>query len=265
MPQKRNILDRNDQSNDLNRNYRKRREIPHQDEHHGEGPWIVSYADMMTLLFCFFVILTSLASFDPIVMARKSAKMAEHFGNGKQLQDGEEINGLGLEIGGHPNLKGIVNPIVKDGTLQLVFSSSIMFSPGEVEIENNFIKNVDIIVGLIKNKNPDYRIIVEGHTDNSPLSPEHTYRSNWELSSARAASVVERFLYYNFKPNQLVSVGFGDSRPIAPNFDKFGNLIKENQALNRRVVIKVLKSLNSTRMKNLGIDSYFEDSEIIHK
>jgi len=235
----------------------------HEEAHQGEGPWIVSYADMMTLLFCFFVILTSFASFDPVVVASKSSKVADHFGNGKE--ENEEITGLGLEIGGHPNLDGVVKPIMKDGTLELVFSTSLMFSPGEAELEKTFIQNVDIVVGLIKNKNPSYRIIVEGHTDNSPLSTEHYYRSNWELSSARAVSVVERFLYYKFEPKQLVAVGFGDSRPLAPNFDKRGNAVKENQALNRRVVIKVLKPLRSTKIRNLGIETYFDDSEVLEK
>jgi chemotaxis protein MotB len=239
---------------------RKHRVEHHEEVHEGEGPWIVSYADMMTLLFCFFVIMTSFANFDPVVVAKKSAGIAEHF-----AKDGEAsaMQELGSQIGGHPNLKGLASSIVKDGTLEIVFSSSLLFPSGEVEIQKEFIKNVDILVGLIKNKNPDYRIIVEGHTDKSPLSETNDFRSNWDLSSSRAASVVERFIYYDFKPNQLVSVGFADSRPVAPEFDKHGQVIPENRALNRRVVIKVLKPLKSSKMKNLGIDTYFENSEIV--
>lgn len=235
----------------------------HEEVHEGEGPWIVSYADMMTLLFCFFVIMTSFANFEPAVVARKSSEIGQYVSKGRYAEEMGEFQNLGIEIGGHPNLKGVVRSQIKDGTLEVVFSSSIMFQSGNAEIQESFIKNVDIMVGLIKNKNPDYRIIVEGHSDNSPLSEDHLYRSNWDLSASRAASVVERFIYYGFKPNQLVSVGFGESRPVAANFDKGGQAIKENQALNRRVVIKVLQPLKSTRMRNLGIESYFEDSEII--
>lgn len=234
----------------------------HEEVHEGEGPWIVSYADMMTLLFCFFVIMCSFGNFDPVVVATKSAEVADHFAPDKAAEDAKAYQALGLDIGGHPNLKGIARSQLKDGTLEIVFSSSLMFSLGEVDINPEFLKSLDVLIGLIKNKNPTYRIIVEGHTDNSPMSPKHPYRSNWELSSARSASVVNRFLYYDFKPTQLVSVGFGDSRPIAPNFDKSGTDMPENQALNRRVVIKVLKPLNSGKIKNLGIDTYFEDSEI---
>jgi chemotaxis protein MotB len=237
----------------------------HEEVHEGEGPWIVSYADMMTLLFCFFLIMTSFASFEPAVVARKSKEVADYVSKGRFKDEMTEFQNLGLEIGGHPNLKGIARSTLKDGTLEVVFSSSIMFTSGNAEIQQAFIKNIDIMVGLIKNRNPNYRIIVEGHSDDSPLSADHDYRSNWDLSASRATSVVERFLYYGFQPNQLVAVGFGDSRPVAPNHDKSGQSIKENQALNRRVVIKVLQPLKSAKMKNLGIESYFEDSEVIKK
>ena len=242
---------------------KKHREEHHDEVHEGEGPWIVSYADMMTLLFCFFVIMSAFANFDPIVVAKKSAVISEYFAKGETNEENNAVKDLGSEIGGHPNLKGMISSKVKDGTLEIVFSTSIMFPPGEVDISKDFIKNIDILVGLIKNKNANYRVIVEGHTDQSPLSANHLYSSNWELSSSRAASVVERFIYHEFKPNQLVAVGFADSRPIAPEFDKYGEVIPENRALNRRVVIKVLKPLKSTKMKNLGIDTYFDNSEIV--
>lgn len=247
------------------KSHRKHSEELHEEAHEGEGPWIVSYADMMTLLFCFFVIMTSFASFEPAVVARKSKDIAEYVSKGRYKEEMTEFQNLGLEIGGHPNLKGVVRSTLKDGTLEVVFSSAIMFPSGNADIQDSFVKNIDIMVGLIKNKNPNYRIIVEGHSDDSPLSADHIYRSNWDLSASRATSVVERFLYYGFKPNQLVSVGLGDSRPVAPNHDKYGQAIKENQALNRRVVIKVLQPLKSTKMKNLGIESYFDDSEITKK
>lgn len=241
--------------------HRKHRGEHHEEVHEGEGPWIVSYADMMTLLFCFFVIMTSFATFDPVVVAIKSGQVADSLSDGPNAEK-EQSRRLGLEIGGHPNLQGVAKTTLKDGTLEVVFSTALMFPPGDVAISPSFINNVDILVGLIKNKNPDYRIIVEGHTDGAKLSIGAKYRSNWELSSARSASVVERFLYYDFKPNQMVSVGFGNSRPVVPEVDKFGEIIPENQALNRRVIIKVLQPLKSSKMRNVGIETYFEDSEI---
>jgi len=252
---------------DEQKNYHKKKsnhDDHHEEPHEGEG-WIVSYADMMTLLFCFFVIMTSFANFDQSVVSRKSKDVADHFAKGKFDEEVQEFQSLGWEIGGHPNLKGVVRSQLKDGTLEVIFTSNLMFTPGDVQIQNEFVKNVDILVNLIKSRSKDYRIMVEGHTDNSPLSNAHHYRSNWELSGARAASVVDRFLHYGFNAKQLVSIGFGDSRPVAPNNDKSGQAIPENKALNRRVVIKVLQPLASSKMKNLGIDTYFENSEILKK
>ncbi len=237
----------------------------HEEAHEGEGPWIVSYADMMTLLFCFFVIMTSFANFDPVVVAKKSAQVAEHFVPGKAEAEKKQLEGLAIEIGGSPNLKGLAKAEVKDSALQITFQSSIMFNRGEVELRSDFIKNLDAMIGLIKSKNPDYRIMIEGHTDDSPVSPDAIYRSNWEISSARAASVVERFEYYGFKGKQLVSIGYGDTRPVVENEDSKGVSIQENRALNRRVVIKVLKPLKSSKIKSLGIDTFFEDSELLNK
>lgn len=246
-----------------NKRKKKVRHEVHEEVHEGEGPWIVSYADMMTLLFCFFVIMVSFANFDPVVVAKKSADVAGYFAPDKEGDELKAYQSLGLEIGGHPNMKGVARSTIKDGTLEVVFTSALMFTAGEVDISDEFQKSLDVIIGLIKNKNPSYRIMVEGHTDQSALSPTHAYRSNWELSSARAAAVVERFIYFGFKPQQLVAVGFGESRPIVPEHDKHGQALPENQALNRRVVIKVLKPLGSNKMKNLGIDTYFEDSELV--
>ena len=148
---------------------RKHRVAHHEEAHEGEGPWIVSYADMMTLLFCFFVIMTSFANFDPVVVAGRSKIVADHFAKGETKDEFIAVKDLGSEVQGHPNLKGLVTSKVVDGTLEIVFQTSLMFPPGETDIQKDFIKNVDILVGLIKNRNPNYRIIVEGHTDKTPI------------------------------------------------------------------------------------------------
>ena len=85
-----------------------------------------------------------------------------------------------------------------------------------------------------------YRITVEGHTDDEPISgPE--FPSNWELSSARAASVVRFFVEQGIPAGRLRAVGYADTRPLAPNRDTVGSPIPENQARNRRVVVELEK------------------------
>ena len=90
----------------------------HEEVHEGEGPWIVSYADMMTLLFCFFVIMCSFGNFDPVVVAKKSGEVADHFAPDKATDEVKAFQTLGMDIGGHPNLKGIARSQLKDGTLE---------------------------------------------------------------------------------------------------------------------------------------------------
>ena len=81
-----------------------------------------------------------------------------------------------------------------------------------------------------------YRITVEGHTDDAPISST-LFPSNWELSSARAASVVRFLVEHGIPARRLRAAGYADTRPLAPNRDAAGRPIPENQAKNRRVAV----------------------------
>ena len=85
-----------------------------------------------------------------------------------------------------------------------------------------------------------YRITVEGHTDDAPISSAQ-FPSNWELSAARAAAVVRFFVEHGVPADRLRAAGYADTHPLAPNRDAAGNPIPENQATNRRVVIELEK------------------------
>ena len=99
----------------------------------------------------------------------------------------------------------------------------------------------DVAVNIKSDKFRDYHITVEGHTDDSPISTAQ-FPSNWELSTARASAVVHFFLRARCIPAQrLRTAGYADTFPKAPNRDAHGNAIPANQALNRRVVIKLEK------------------------
>lgn len=85
-----------------------------------------------------------------------------------------------------------------------------------------------------------YRITVEGHTDDEPIKTAQ-FPSNWELSTARAAAVVHYLLDHGVAAARLRAAGYADTFPRAPNRDARGNAIAENQAQNRRVVITLEK------------------------
>jgi chemotaxis protein MotB len=85
-----------------------------------------------------------------------------------------------------------------------------------------------------------YQATVEGHTDDTPINTAQ-FPSNWELSTARASAVVRYLLEQGLPAPMLRAAGYADSFPIAPNRDAAGRSIPENQARNRRVVIKLEK------------------------
>ena len=98
----------------------------------------------------------------------------------------------------------------------------------------------DVAVTLKSGEFAAYRISVEGHTDDSPISTAQ-FQSNWELSTARAASVVRFFLEEGIPPRKLTAAGYAGTFPVAPNRTADGTVIPENQAKNRRVVIRLEK------------------------
>jgi chemotaxis protein MotB len=98
----------------------------------------------------------------------------------------------------------------------------------------------DVAVTLKSPEFAGYRISIEGHTDDNPINTAQ-FQSNWELSTARAAAVVRFFLEQGIPARQLSAAGYADSFPLAPNRTAEGTVIPDNQARNRRVVIKLEK------------------------
>jgi chemotaxis protein MotB len=99
---------------------------------------------------------------------------------------------------------------------------------------------LQLMVQSIMPQKTRIRIIVEGHTDDRPIfTPQ--FRSNWELSSGRAATIVHFFEDAGFPSDHLESVGFGSTRPLVPNRSPSGGENPENQAKNRRVLIRIVE------------------------
>jgi len=115
--------------------------------------------------------------------------------------------------------------------LEVEVRTDILFASGVATLSNKANPALDALAAtLSKYPNP---IRVEGHTDNKPINTRH-YPSNWELSSARAASVVHRFARGGISPSRLSVIGFGEYRPAQPNDTVAG------RDANRRVIIVIL-------------------------
>jgi len=140
----------------------------------------------------------------------------------KQLDALFQSEGLNAETTTSIDSRGLV----------IHLNNVILFNSGSADIKSESIGTLEKIATIINSLNNYIRI--EGHTDNVPISSS-TYPSNWELSAARATSVVRLFVSQsNVSPDKLVAVGYGEYKPIADNSTP------EGKAKNRRIDIIVL-------------------------
>lgn len=121
-------------------------------------------------------------------------------------------------------------------------SDAVMFSSGSVNLSSKGTGLLDQVASVIE-QYPDREIRVEGHTDNVGIALEfqNAFRSNWELSTARATSVVHYLRKkHNVSPDRMAAVGYGEYRPITDN------TTPEGRSKNRRVVIEIGPRLEVT-------------------
>jgi chemotaxis protein MotB len=226
-------------------NRRKRAE-----DHENLERWLLTYADLITLLLAFFIVMYSMSQLD----AKKFGKMSQALsgvlkGGGTPIKKGDDVGvapgkgvlpisqlmSIGEKIKEGLKRQGedkLVSPELTERGLVIHIMEQALFREGSADLEPKARMTLDIVADNLKNiKN---HIRVEGHTDNRPIQTAK-YPSNWELSSARATQVVRYLIEnHNIPPEMISALGYGEYRPIRPN-----NTI-ENRAQNRRVDIVVL-------------------------
>ena len=226
------------------------------EEHHVDD-WLMTYADMITLLLCFFAVFLAIAVPDERKFEEAKEKVVEQFSGGEsakmkgtynlpQADKDTPVSSDDL----YEALPSIVDrfPQNKDVEVQkgdrittIEMNSAPFFSVGAASLSEDGIKVLsELKPSLMSDEYKDYMISVEGYTDDSPIKTAQ-FPSNWELSSARAASVVRSLIELGVPAERLRAVGFADTNPIAPNRDANGKAIPDNQAQNRRVIIRLEK------------------------
>ena len=118
--------------------------------------------------------------------------------------------------------------IEEKNLIKLAMSDSILFFPADATLSLSGEQVLDEIAVMLKQR--PWHILVEGHTDNQPISTPR-YLSNWELSSARATSVTRYLIGRGIRPQRLSAIGYADTRPLVDNDDEQG------RSKNRRVAI----------------------------
>lgn len=240
-------------------------------EDHGIDDWLMTYADMITLLLCFFAIFLSISIPKKEAFKQARSSVMEKFASSDPAGTDEITANNGIEeqnslhgvpsskrsLSGLPSIVGNLNdnddnpPPPKydkpydekpgDRFTSIEMNSSSSFAPGSATLSDDGKKALDAaLVTVQSDKYKDYTITIEGHTDDTPI---HTlqFPSNWELSTARAAAVARYFLEHGVAAQRLRASGYADTFPKVPNRDAAGNPIPANQAQNRRVVIKLEK------------------------
>lgn len=221
-----------------------------------DAGWLVSYADMMTLIACFFILLMAFANFDPVGFSKKTKIVSKAFRKNKYKSSDLKLKNIEEEMAKHPEIKKMAKVTVEDGQLVMTLSGTVLFEKGSHTLNSKSQNLLEELVGIIKGQNINYKILAEGHTDHLDATYSKKYSNNWEVSSARAAIVISYFEKAGFAPRQLIAVGKADTMPLKENSDNLGNNIESNMLENRRVVIKVLEYRDPEKVK-LGLGVYF--------
>jgi chemotaxis protein MotB len=222
--------------------------------------WVISYADFVTLLFAFFVVMFATANADKskaraVAEAVKAALDPHSNPHAKEIikellkpdkkispeavkQTAEELNPsltLFREKLKEEIRKGEIELHLEPRGLTISFKQAALFDSGDAEIKASALTSLGKVADAIL-KLPN-QIRLEGHTDNVPIHNEH-FRSNWELSSARSIAVLQFMMeQFNVPVNRLAVSGYADVAPVADNGTDTG------RARNRRVDIVILSSL----------------------
>ncbi len=241
-----------------------------EDEHENHERWLVSYADFITLLFAFFVVMYALSSVnegkyrvlsDSMVSAFRNApinssgptpiltptpptalkpaiiinkeKEKEKAQEAVKQKQREKMRNVAKDI------LDVMAPLIAAGKVRVLETSrgvtieindSILFSPGQALLQPALVKAMGAIAALLAAS--DFPITIEGHTDNIPISTQQ-FPSNWELSAVRATTVLRLFNDAGVAAERLTAIGYADTRPVEPN------LLADGRARNRRVSILI--------------------------
>jgi len=254
-----------------------RKKKKHEEEHENMERWLVSYADFITLLFAFFVTMYSVSRVDGKKMGSAVESLQRALGSviavqmtqrepgvfpsntmpikfditpiegksltadgkalvkmAKEIQKGMEDLSKGKSEKGDPNLPNQIKFILEKRGLVIRVSDQLFFKSGDASIRPEFISMLNVLAGTLE-KVPN-QIRIEGHTDSVPINTPK-FPSNWELSTARATTIIRYLLdNFNFPPERLSATGYAEFRPVESNKTPEGRL------QNRRVDFVILSN-----------------------
>jgi chemotaxis protein MotB len=245
---------------------RRRHRNTSEDDHENLDRWLVSYADFITLLFAFFVVMYALSTINegkyrvlseslnvafrslvtdqkvvvstgqpiapPVILPAPPQSPAKEVDDGRS-QRRSKMRNMAREI------MEALAPLVREGKVRVLETSrgvtveindSVLFAPGQARLEAPSVSALAAVAALLAEN--EYPVTIEGHTDNIPIRTAQ-FPSNWELSAMRATTVLRLFADVGVDPNKLTAIGYGEQRPVEDNETV------EGRARNRRVSILI--------------------------
>ena len=215
--------------------------------------WLVTYADLMTLLLVFFVLLFSLSSLDKekykSAMELIKIKISEDANMISLLELMEVPDSIDTKItieditGLHSREDNLLRDINKyvvnkenndtiqtyvlEGKIIVRINGQTLFDSGSADLKLSALPILDRIAEVVFDY-PEYTINIKGYTDDIPITTER-FPSNWELSAIRATTVLKNLIQKGIKPERLTATGYAEMEPLLPNTSEI------NRATNRRV------------------------------
>ena len=204
----------------------------------GAPEWMATFADMVTLLMVFFVLMYALASKNISTVKTIIEGEATKSLGVLELMDAVEVKESIRSLTGmqSDDILSKMEEVAEDSSLEVETNAAkiivrvpgaTLFPPGKANLNKSARPVLDEVIRVV-NKYPKYKIHIQGHTDDEPISTE-MFPTNWELSAGRATAVLRYFIDRGAEPERMTATGYADTFPLARND------IEEGRARNRRV------------------------------
>jgi len=233
----------------------------YQEDTENHERWLISYADFITLLFAFFVVMYAISVVNVGKYTVLSEALGDAFGGrGAATRPNTQVEVEALPLSNiiaHKRLEAakrererldllakkldsVLAPLVRSGKVRVTrnargvtidINASILFMEGDAGLTGSARETLQTVAQLLKDD--PHALEVEGHTDTTPIASP-AFPSNWELSAVRASTVVRLFIENGIAERRLAAVGRGANQPLASNDDPLG------RARNRRVAVTIL-------------------------
>lgn len=213
--------------------------------------WLDTYADTITLLLTFFILLYSMSSVDAKKLDELSDALQKSLKGDTNVEELVDIDQVATDDKKNieqkqedlvkklnetieaNSLADVIKVREEDRGVVLQLDETILFDPGKADLKTKSEKLLNMVTKIIKELPND--VLIEGNTDDVPMFNEE-FQSNWELSTGRAVSVVKYFVSVKkLDPTKFSVKGYGEYKPLVKN-----NSVK-NRSINRRVDILIVK------------------------